>query len=517
MINFKKYFSIVAPIAALIGIVFFIFFNNNNENVIDDENIGYISNQIIYILHADPPELDPTFQNNPMLGRIAIQVWEGLTRIDENRDVVPNLAESYYMLDDGSWVFNLRQGIFFHDGAYFNADAVAGSIRRIISPQFSFLDMITYVQVVDDYTVHITTREPFAALPSHFAHFSTFILSPLAIEAEQLGTPIHYNIAGTGPFRFDSRIHGEYIDLIRNESYWGGIPYVEKLRFVVIPDPAHRVRMIENRQANAVLVQPSDMYNIHFFPHIEATIKNSDTINFIGFNTARPPFDDVRLRRAIAMIIDRDDILTVATEGIGIPATIPIPFGSFGHTQNIEPLPHDPNIATDLIEQAGLSQGFTTAIHAFGEVSSNVIIAQYLQDVLLKLNIEADIYLHDIGPFLNLVTSGQYEGIIIANWTSPTWDADFILNRLFHSNSHGAPGNWTRYTNSYIDQLLNQARQERDPEKRIAIYQNISMIIIEEAPLITTHYLVYPFLTTGVTGIEMNNGTLPEFRNARVG
>ena len=479
------------------------------------------ANEVIYLLSADVPTLDPQAANNGMTARVTMQIFESLTSFDDERNVVPNLATSFEMLEDGTWQFTLREGVYFHDGSYFNAHVAKMNIDRMIDPSRGFptafmVEMIEEVTVVDEYTIHIATEFPFAPLPSHFTHFGTFMHSPLSIEAEANGANIADYVVGTGPFKFVSFEPSLSVHMVRNPNHWQVVPEIEYLTFLIVPEPSTRMNMLISGEANALVGQPANVPALDSYPQVDLMLVNTNAKQYIGFNVLNPPFDDIRVRQAIAMLIDRDDIITAAAEGLAVAGVGPIPYGVVGSPQGMQPLPQDTDRALQLLQEAGVASGFDTELHIFGGNVPQSITASYLQAILAPLGINISIYQHEVGAFLEMMDTGNYSGMFIGSWTTISWDADYALYPLFHSSQAPMQGRWTQFTNPVLDSVLDQARQTPDQTERNSLYRQASEILIYEAPIVVTHYPIQPFLTNGIEGVIIRNGTLPYFHSVRM-
>ncbi|MCL1995015.1 MAG: ABC transporter substrate-binding protein [Defluviitaleaceae bacterium] len=476
-------------------------------------------NEVVYLLHSEPPTLDSAGANSPMTARIAMQIFEGLTSFDSDRNVVPNLAENFRMTSDGNWEFTLRQNIYFHDGEPFNAEAVRLNIERILNPISALptafmIDMIKDVVVIDDYTLLFITDSPFVPLPAHFTHFGTFMHSPAAIaQAQEQGITLIETPIGTGPFLFVSRNYGVDVRMKRNPYHWRTVPKIDYLTFLHIPEPGTRLLMMEAGNAHATLAMPANVAIVENNPDIDIHLIDTNTMNYIGFNTTRVPFNDQRVRQAVAMSINRNDIIDAAVEGLGRPGASPIPPGVQGFPADQQPLPHNINAAMAKLQSAGLATGFETTIHSFGGNTANIIKAEYLQSALKGLGIISNIQIHEQGAFFDMVSTGAYDGIIIASWTTVSWDADYSLYPLFHSGQMGDPGNRTFFSDPKIDALLERARQNPVQQERNALYAEASRLLIEKAPIIVTYYTVSPFITRDIYGVIIYNGVLPYFHS----
>jgi len=479
--------------------------------------------ELVWIANFDTVSLDPIRSNDASTADATAQMMEGLTTFRGTGELEPLLAESFSMLPDGyTWEFNLRRGVQFHDGSTLNAEAVRRSILRAIdpleaSPSAFIVDMITDVVAVDDYTVHIITEFPFSPLPSHLAHPVGFVISIAALDEEAAGgRPIDENPVGTGPFVLDNRVPGDHVSFVRFEGYWRGPANVERLRFITIPDAPTRVAMLEAGEAHAILAQPSDVYDIDRIPGLELELIVGTGITYIGMNLQREPFDNILVRQAIAMAIDREAILYGIAEGQGVLAAGPLAPTVMHSATDVPVLPFDPPAARALLEEAGFSDGdISFELMNITGMAARSRMIEFIQANLADIGINVTLNHTDLGPFLEMTAHGEYDAVILG-WTTVTGDADYGVYSLFHSSHFGDAGNRTFYYNPRIDQLLDAGRRSSNPAERDAIYREITEILIHDSPKVFLFHPYHPIATNGIGGLEVNFNARPNFFNAYI-
>ena len=478
-------------------------------------------NEVVFIQHADAITLDPHGNNDTASMAVSGQIFESLTAFNENGDLIPWLAHDFFVVDDYTWEFNLRQGVYFHDGEPFNAEAVRISFERLLnpynaSPRAFLLNMITYVNVVDDYTIQLTTEFPFSPLPLNLAHGAGQIISPVAIAYEESGgATVSDNPIGTGPFVLANRVHGYVVEMVRNENYWGTPVAFTYLTFRPIPDPATRLAVMESGAANVFIATAADVTLFEGNPNFDLQIVQSSRQEYLGFNTQVEPFTDVRVRRAISMLIDREAILYGIAEGQGIIADGPIsPVVVHAPVPgSLVVPPHDVEAARELLAEAGFPNGFDTTIYVSYTNALNVTTAQIVQAWLGEVGINAAINQLSWGATLEATGEGTHQGLFLLGWTTLTGDADYSVFSVFHSESPGHSGNRTHYRNPELDELLEAARVSTNPEERDILYTEISQLLIDEAPMVFLFYPTFPFVTQGVDGLLVDFNGIPFFRN----
>lgn len=465
-------------------------------------------NELIIAVHSDATVLDPQNSSDVPSSNIQTNIFDSLVKKDENDKIVPNLAESWKAIDDTTWEFELRKDVTFHDGEPFNAEAAKKSLDRIrdpevASPRFFIFEMITSVDVLDEFTLRLTTEYPFAPLLSHLAHPAGAMISPKSIEEDYAameggapsGTVISEKPIGTGYFKFNSWDPGAEIILVKNENYWGEPALVDKVTFKVIPESGTRVAELETGYAHIIEpVQPTEVQQVNDSGKGKVDVKTSSSLSYIGFNVDQEPFNDIRVRQAISMLTNKDDILEGIYEGFGVDAIGPLAPGVFGYNEEKQPISYNPEKALELLKEAGLEDGFKTTIWT-NDNPQRIDSAIVLQQALKQANIDVEIEILEWGAYLDKIDNGEHD-MFILGLTNPVGDADYFLRSLFHSQSKGSAGNNSFYDNHEVDQLLDKGRKELDEKERLAIYNEVQDILIEDAPLIYIHHQAY---LTGVS------------------
>ncbi|WNS75725.1 glutathione ABC transporter substrate-binding protein [Bacillus sp. DTU_2020_1000418_1_SI_GHA_SEK_038] len=476
----------------------------------------------VFVTGADAPTLDPHGVNDTATTDATSQIFERLTDYAEDGSVVPLLATEFKTIDDTTWEFKLREGVKFHDGTDFTAEAVKMSLDRLIDPEFAspravVLNMIEEVKIVDDHTVHIKTQNPFAPLPAHLAHNAASIIAPSAIKEENDGgKKVDENPVGTGAFKFATWNRGAELKFERFEDYWGEKATLDTVTFKVVPEQATRVAMLETGEANAMLLGSSDVARVEAMDQIEINRVRGTRMDYVGFNMNKAPYDNLKVRQAIAMAINKDEIVDGILEGQGVAAVGPLAPTVVGNSQELTPLPYDVEGAKKLLAEAGFADGFKTTIFVNEGSKERADIAELVQAQLAPLGIEVSIETIEWGTFIEKTGAGEHE-LFVLGWTTVTGDADYGLYALFHSSMHGSAGNRSFYTNAKVDELLDKARMSPDQNERNASYKEVSEILIEEAPMVYLQHPDFVFGSNGVaSGLFVNFSGTPYFKDVKL-
>ncbi|WP_404332461.1 glutathione ABC transporter substrate-binding protein [Mesobacillus maritimus] len=500
---------------------------SGNNTSTEEENTGEDNEEtptaqgggeLVFVTPSDAPTLDPHGMNDTATTNATSQIFERLTEFAPDGSVVPSLAEEFNPVDDTTWEFKLRQGVKFHDGSDFTAEAVKMSLERILDPDFAspravVLNMITEVNIVDDHTVEMKTAEPFAPLPAHLAHNAGSIIAPSAIEEENNGgKKVDENPVGTGPFKYDTWNRGAEIKFVKNDDYWGEKAKVDSIVFKVIPEQATRVAMLETGEAHVMLLGSSDVKQVESMDGIELDRVEGTRMDYVGFNLNKKPFDNEKVRQAIGMAINKNDIVEGILDGQGVAAVGPLAPTVVGNSQDLKALEFDVEAAKALLAEAGFPDGFETSIYVNEGSKERSDIAELVQAQLAQIGIDVSIEIIEWGAFLEKTAAGEHE-MFVLGWTTVTGDADYGLYALFHSSMHGSPGNRAFYSNDKVDELLDKGRTSTDQDERNAAYAEVSQILIDEAPMI---YLQHPDFVHGMNGIDglfVNFSGTPFFQN----
>ena len=483
---------------------------------------------LVLAVLSDASSLDPAGSNDAPSSVVQANIFETLVKRDEDNNIIPGLAEEWEAIDDTTYEFKLRQGVKFHDGEDFTAEAVKASLDRIrdpevASPRFFLYEMVTDVEVVDEYTVRITTEYPFAPLLAHLSHNGGGIISTKSIEADyaamengqKAGAVISENPVGTGYFKFVSWTPGDEIKLERNDEYWGEKVHIDTATFKVSSESATRNADLERGFVQvADPVQPIEVAGINNSDYGTVNQKASSSLSYIGFNTEKAPFDDVRVRRAISMMVNKEEIIDGVYEGFGIPAKGPLSPDTFGYNEDAQPIKYNPDEAKKLLEEAGYADGFKTTIWT-NDNPQRIDTAILLQASLKELNIDVEIEQMEFGTYLEKTASGEHD-MYILGWSIPTGDADYGMYALFHSSQKGNPGNRSFYDNPEVDKLLDEGRRESNPDERVKIYNKVQEHLIDDAPMVYIHHQEYlTGISNNITGFSIDSAGIYQLQNVQ--
>ncbi|WP_307728820.1 glutathione ABC transporter substrate-binding protein [Alkalicoccobacillus plakortidis] len=405
---------------------------------------------LVIDMGAEAVSLDPHLANDVPSGNVASNIFDRLVTFDEEMNIEKSLAKDWEQVDDLTLRFELEEGVTFHDGEPFNAEAVKANIDRVTDPDIAsprgyLFTNISEVEVIDDYTVEVKTDEPFAPLIYSFAHNGGGMISPKSIEEDyaameegkEPGSVINNHPVGSSYFEFESWDTGQQIKLVNNEDYWGEPAKLDSVTFKTVPEDGTRLADLETGSAHVSdPFSPSDVERVKGTDGLDIIESNSMGIEYIGFNTQKAPFDDKRVRQAISMAVDNEAIIENLLNGYGVPAIGPMSPQIIGFDDTVEPLGYDPEKAKELLAEAGYPDGFKTSIWT-NDKRERVDLVTYLQQELGKIGIEVETETMEWGSYLDRTNSGDHD-MFVLGWSASTGDADYALSPLFHSSNHGA-------------------------------------------------------------------------------
>lgn len=407
------------------------------------------------------------------------QLYNGLVKLDNNMEIVGDLAESWEFTTDTSVTFKLKQGVKFHNGEEMKASDVVYSIQRAQeSPKVkAFTANIVSVAADDDYTVTINTAIPYAPLMSNLCHTACSVVSQKA--AQEAGDSFSAAAVGTGPFKFVQWDSGDKIVLERNDDYFGGKVLPTSLTFKLMSEGSARTIALETGEVDFnLVVASSDANRIADEDGVELVVSMSPKIEYVSMNQKVEPFDNELVRQAINYAIDRESLNIVATASYGEITDSVMNKQITGYTDDVVRYEYNPDKAKELLVQAGYADGFETSIVVSGDTRNTE--AQLIQANLADIGIKLNINPMESTTLLEQINNGDYE-MFIMSYNNTTGDPDTSLYMLFNSTVPASSGNRSFTSFPEVDELLEAGRAATDNAKRMEIYGDIQRILTEKA------------------------------------
>ncbi|HEX5503459.1 MAG TPA: ABC transporter substrate-binding protein, partial [Thermomicrobiales bacterium] len=450
---------------------------------------AFVDREFLVALNAEPPTLDVhNTGSNAALGVFKC-LYEGLVSLDEKLRVVNLLAKSWEPAPDAkSFTFHLQQGVKFHDGTPFNAQAVKDAFDRVLAPDSKltrhtfFGNVIDHWEVIDDGTLKLVAKLPFAAMIATLAHPAGGIPSPAALK--KYGDDFGIHPVGTGPFQFGEWVRGDHILLQAYADYWSKPigPAVSRLRVKGITEPSSLGIAVQSGQAQfagpIAAPQAQQLRNAQGMTISETA---SITGYFVTLNNTKKPFDDKRVRQALNYGVNKEDVLKAADLGQGKLLDSPLAAGIYGY-HSVKTYPYDPQQAKSLLAQAGLASGFKAPLWTGAGDNARAVA---VQAQLKAIGVDIDVVQMEAAALTaetaKPVDQSQIQ-MIMSGFSPSTGDADLQL-RLEYTKAGWPPTGFNNsfYDNPDVDQYVQQGLQLVDPTQRVAAYAKAQELIMDDA------------------------------------
>lgn len=445
-----------------------------------------IKEEIIIAQNSDAKSLDLQASNDGGSLNVNAQIYDTLIVKNEDGTLSPHLAESWEQISDLVWQFKLNKGVKFHNGEELKAGDVKFTLERGLTSTISYLlNFIDSVEVVDDYTVNLNLKFPYASILDNLAYTSSGILNEKAVT--EAGEDYGQQPVGTGAYMFSSWKAGDSIELVAFEDYFKGAAPTKKLKYRSIPENTSRSIALETGEVDiAYDIDPVDRETIRNNDKLVLIEQPSLQVDYIGFNLKKEPYSNVKVRQAINYAIDREGIISAVLLGGGEAATTPVSPKIKMSNPSIQGYPYDVEKAKQLMQEAGYADGFKTTIWT-NDNPVRTRIAQIVQANLKEIGIEVAIDTLEWSSYLDRTSNGEHE-MFILGWTATTGDPDAALYALFHGSSSATAGNKFFYSNDEVSKLLDLGRAEVDEAKRQEYYYEAQELLVEDAPLAALYY-----------------------------
>lgn len=457
-----------------------------------------IQGYVYYRLSAEPTTLDPALIVDVTGGSLSAKLFNGLVRIAENLEIRPDIAEHWTVSPDGRiYTFAIRTGVTFSNKRAVQAADFKYSFERVLRPETRSPNTWVFdkilgadvfmagravdvrgIRVIDEHTLSIELKEPFAPFLNLMTMTAAYVVP--REEIDRLGEDFSTHPVGTGPFVLREWFSNKAIQFDRRNDYFDATAEVSGIIYRIIPEDLTAVVEFEIGNID-ILTIPASEYSKY-----RADLKRSQYISslkglntyYIGFNCSRPPFNNLKLRRAIFMSIDREKILDTLYEQRGRLAAGPVP-DMLRRWHEPDYPAFDPRRAKLIIEQEGLgSQTLSLYTTAEQEI---VDIAEVVQSYIQETGVTVRIKQLEWSAYKEAVNKGEPD-MFYLSWWADYPDPENFLFPLFHSSNHGPAGNRTRYTNPQVDSFIEQAETTTDEKKRWQLYRVAEDAIVSDLP-----------------------------------
>ena len=449
---------------------------------------AYAAKDVVFAVASTFTTTDPYDANDTLSQAMAKSFYEGLYGFDKDMKMVPVLAESYEASKDGLvYTVKLRKGVKFHDGTDFKADAVKVNLDRVTNPDNKlkryglYNDNIAKTEVVDDYTVRFTLKTAFSPFIAQLAHPSTVMISPAALK--QWGNKdIAFHPVGTGPFKFVEWKATDYLKVAKFDGYWRqGYPKVDTITWKPVVDNNSRAALMQTGEAHFTFPVPYEVAEVlKAKPDLEVVAAPSIVLRYLSMNTQQKPFDNPKVRQAIAYAINKDALAKVAFSGYATPAAGVAPQG-VEYAVKIGPWPYDVAKAKQLLTEAGYPSGLELTLNSpQGRYVRDKEVAEAVAGQLTKAGIKTQLKTYEFVSYLNNLVYVHKPGPVwLIGWGTPTLDAETVYGPLFRTGS-----NLGNYSNADFDGMVDQAQTETNEKQRLALYHRINKLWLDDMPAV---------------------------------
>jgi oligopeptide transport system substrate-binding protein len=473
---------------------------------------------VLNLWDTGPLTLDPAISADISSHVYVMQIFSGLVRLDQELNIVPDIAESWETsLDGKTYTFHLRQGVKFHDGREVKAADFKYSWERACDPATGSGTAATYlgdivgakdmlagktgeisgVKVLDDYTLQVTIDAPKAYFLDKLAYPTAFVVDRANVES---GEDWWREPNGTGPFKLKEWKSGQRLILERSQIYYGEPAKLEQVIFSFLADDP--MALYETGQIDVTPVSTSyiDRVSDETNPlHQELAVTPELSLLYIGFNTAKPPFDDVNIRRAFCLAVDKERIVKLILRDMLSEAEGILPPGMPGYNEALEGLDYDVAKAKELIADSKYGDvanlpPITLTVDGYGNSIPSylgAIIQEWQQNLGVEISVRQ---LETENFFYNL--KQEKDEMFMLGWLADYPDPHNFLDILFYT---GSENNIFEYSNPTLDALLDQAAIEQNRTVRLDMYQQAEQLVVDDAPCLplfygTNYILVKPYV-----------------------
>ncbi len=453
---------------------------NGGSDGSDGSNDGGTKDSIIIATANETPSLSPTEHNAVAGSYMNLLTYNTLFKSDMEMNPVPDLVEDYENISESEWEFTIKTGVKFHDGSEMTVEDVKASLEWAKGfPEVSlYNDDIVSVDIVDDDTIKITTPGPDAMLLSNLCHHGNAIVPKALIDS---GHDFNTEPIGTGPYKFVEWNRGDSVVFEAFEDYFDGAPAIKNMTWKVIPEGSSRTIALEAGEIDFIVeVEAMDSDRLKGNEELEVIQYEATNESWLMMNNEKPQFQNQNVRHAINSAINKDDIVTVAFNGLAVPAISQCPYNFEGSTEENADV-YDVAKAQEYLDASGVDPS-TITFSIICSDDQKKRAGEVIQANLKEIGIECTIESMDLATYLSVTTEGDYEASI-GGYSSSNL-LSYVVG-VYHSDSINA-SNKTRLNNPEVDALIDQAKVTLDDAERVKIFEELSALLNElctQAPL----------------------------------
>ena len=495
-----------------------------------------LAKTLVYCSEGSPEGFSPAlYTAGTTFDASSRQIYNRLVEFEPGTtNIAPALAESWDVSDDGlEYTFHLRQDVPFHTTENFtptrpfNADDVIYSFERqwkadhpyhaVGGATYEYFnsmglqDLLKSIEKVDEQTVKFVLNEPEAPFIANMGmDFASILSAEYADQMQQAGTPEQVDLqpVGTGPFQLQAYQKDAIIRYQAHPDYWDGKAAIDTLVFAITPDASVRWQKLQAGECHVMpYPNPADLEAMQQHPDINVLEQEGLNVGYLGFNTEKEPFDDVKVRQALNMAVNKQAIIDVVFQGAGRIAKNPIPPTIWSYNDAVEDYPYDPEQAKKLLEEAGVTDLQTNiwAMPVQRPYNPNARrMAELIQADWAEVGVEAEIVSFEWGEYLKRSLEGEHETLLLG-WTGDNGDPDNFLYVLLSCDAAQDGANRARWCHEPFDELLIEAKRTADQAARTALYEEAQVVFKEQAPWVTiAHSVVFKPVRNEVVGFKID-------------
>jgi peptide/nickel transport system substrate-binding protein len=426
-----------------------------------------------------PENLDPTMNLASIRATVGVSMFDSLVGRDRDNRIVPELAESWQLLNDTTWQLKLRRGVVFHDGEPFNADAVRFTIQRVLdpeqkSPNRANIAEIVKVDVVDDSTVNLVTGKPYATILNRLIDFP---MLPPKYAAEKGNQGMALRPVGTGPYKFVSLVKDDQMVVEAFDRHWRGVPSIQRIVFKPVPEPFTRTAALRNGEVDLITtVPPALARELERVSGVRVQRVPSTWQIYLGLNALKKPLADVRVRQALNHATDVDTLVRTVLDGNGRRQEGPLTPAMFGYDASVKGYRHDPVKARRLLNDAGYPDGLEVTLDApAGRYQGDKELAEALGGQWQKAGFKPKVRTAEWGTYFKRYLGREFPDAYLLGLGGPMQDGDELYNLV------SSKGRGLYYKNDKVDTLFDLGRSTMDPAARKKVYADLARTMVEDA------------------------------------
>ncbi len=445
----------------------------------------------------DADSLNPQEQTTSLPINMCELIYDTLVYQTPDAKLEPRLATEYEVSQDGlTYTIHLRKGVKFSDGTPFDAKALKLTFDRALDPKMKVplrfqIVMIKEVTVVDDHTIRIELKYPFAPFAPTL---STVVMSPISPAAiEKYGEDVRRKAVGAGPYVLKEWVAGDRIILVRNEDYYGPKPTVAQLTFKIAPETATREAMLRTGEIDICYKPlPSDVAALKADPKITVDMPLDTRTIFMGLNCKKGVTKDKVVRQAFNYAVDKKAIVKKVLFDTAVPMDGPVSPVLFGYHKMAHQYEYNPEKAKELLKKANFDFNRTVQMRTpHGRYLFDKQVSEAIQAYLQAIGVKAELRTFDLSTYVAGLLKPFEETeleLFLLGWGPMVLDADVTLFGQFHSSVNPPKGlGAAHYSSPEYDKAIEATRLEQDPEKRLELFKKASEIVWEDCPWIWLH------------------------------